>query len=132
MSTERPIDIRYIDEPNPLDVMHGSVRREPRRMVWLRARGTYANLSGSFVMRDSRATSGHLGGEKEFQTLHRCVVAYASDFMLLGTSLLPHGGHWGNPKVKMTVSLVRHSRLCGPATLLRSPSRCVSVCACAT
>lgn len=48
---------------------------------------------------------GNLGGEKEYQTLHRCVVAYASDFMLLGTALLPHGGHWYNPRVKMTVSL---------------------------
>jgi len=36
MSTERPIDLRYIDEPNPLD---GPVPRLPRCMVWMRAKG---------------------------------------------------------------------------------------------
>jgi len=36
MNTERPIDLRYIDEPNPLD---GPVTRPPRRMVWMRAKG---------------------------------------------------------------------------------------------
>jgi acyl-CoA thioesterase-2 len=61
---ERPIDVRYVGEPDWTD------RRslEPRRMVWIRAAGTLPDEP----------------------LLHDVVVAYASDMMLLDTALRPH------------------------------------------
>lgn len=50
-------------------------RREPVQHVWFRARGALP----------------------DDPLLHRCLLAYASDFMLLGTSLLPHGAVIGQP-----------------------------------
>ncbi len=61
---ERPIDIRYVGEPDWMD------RRalEPQRMVWVRA-----------------------GGElPDDPMLHDVIVAYASDMMLLDTAIRPH------------------------------------------
>jgi acyl-CoA thioesterase-2 len=61
---ERPIDVRYVGEPDWTD------RRslEPRRMVWIRAAG---------ILPDD-------------PLLHRVVVAWASDMLLLDTALRPH------------------------------------------
>ena len=36
--------------------------------------------------------------------LHRCLLAYASDFALIGTALLPHGESWYRPTM-MVASL---------------------------
>lgn len=47
-------------------------KREPAQAIWFRA-------------------SGPLPDD---QMLHRCVLAYASDFNLLSTALLPHGHSW--------------------------------------
>lgn len=47
-------------------------RREPQQAIWFRAAG--------------RLPADPL--------LHRCVLAYASDFNLLSTALLPHGRSW--------------------------------------
>jgi acyl-CoA thioesterase-2 len=52
-------------------------RRSPSQNVWFRARGTLP----------------------DDPLLHRCVLAYASDFMLLGTSLLPHALVIGQPNL---------------------------------
>src|SRR5262249_2325433 len=62
---ERPIELR------PVDVSR-YVSREPRRpeqYIWMRATGA---LPDDFP-------------------LHQCVLAYASDFSLLDTALIPHG-----------------------------------------
>jgi acyl-CoA thioesterase-2 len=60
---DRPIDLRYVQGPH-----WEPGAREPDQDVWLRADGTLA----------------------DDPLLHAAVVAYASDFMLLGTSTLPH------------------------------------------
>ena len=39
--------------------------------------------------------------------LHRCVIAYASDFNLLSTALLPHGKSWFSPN--MVVASIDHT-----------------------
>jgi acyl-CoA thioesterase-2 len=72
---ERPIELRHVDpqhlfEPN---------KKEARRMVWLRAKGT---LPVS-------------------QTVHTSVLAYASDHAFITTSLLPHGMTWLTPKMQV-------------------------------
>jgi acyl-CoA thioesterase II len=62
---ERPIDFRPVD---PLDVFEPE-RRAPQKNVWFRA-------------------TEPLGDEN---LSHQAVLAYISDFHLLGTALLPHG-----------------------------------------
>lgn len=62
---DHPIEVRVVEPsryPDPAP-------REPSRRAWMRAAGP---LSDDPVM-------------------HRCLLAYASDFQLLGTSLQPHG-----------------------------------------
>ena len=60
---ERPIDLRYVQGPH-----WDPGTREPDLDVWVRADGALP----------------------DDPLLHSAVVAYASDFMLLGTSTLPH------------------------------------------
>lgn len=60
---ERPIDLRFVQGPH----WHPGTR-EPDQDVWVRADGTLP----------------------DDPLLHAAVVAYASDFMLLGTATLPH------------------------------------------
>jgi len=67
----QPVDMRYVDGP-PWD-------RKPsasgRQLVWIRADGTLP----------------------DDPLLHVCVVTYASDYTLLGSTLVPHGvSHWRN------------------------------------
>src|SRR5579872_6653926 len=71
---ERPIELR------PVDVKHYLSRKplEPVQQVWVRA-------------------TGALPPDPE---IHRCVLAYASDFTLLDTSLFPHGRIIFDPEVQ--------------------------------
>src|SRR5690606_36799229 len=65
MTRDRPVEVRpinVIEKINPTP-------REPLKYVWFRAAGE--------VPDDPR--------------LHQAVLAYASDFELLGTTMLPHG-----------------------------------------
>ena len=62
---ERPIEMRQVDFRDAFDPKAG----EPSHMVWLRSAGT---------MPDDPA-------------LHHCVLAYATDYTLLDTALIPHG-----------------------------------------
>jgi acyl-CoA thioesterase-2 len=62
---DRPIDFRPVD---PVDPFAPQVR-EPLKHVWFRADGTMPDEP----------------------ILHQAVLAYASDYGLLGTALLPHG-----------------------------------------
>jgi len=61
---ERPIEIRPIDPVNPF----APRKKAPARYAWFRANGT---------LPDDR-------------TVHQCMLAYASDFGLVSTSMLPH------------------------------------------
>jgi acyl-CoA thioesterase II len=61
----QPIDIRYVNGP-PWD---RPISPAGRQLVWIRAGGTLP----------------------DDPVLHTCVVAYASDYTLLGSSLVPHG-----------------------------------------
>jgi acyl-CoA thioesterase II len=62
---DRPLDFRPVDPVNPF----APDRREPLKHLWFRAEG---------AMPDE-------------PILHQAVLAYASDYGLLGTALLPHG-----------------------------------------
>jgi acyl-CoA thioesterase-2 len=72
---ERPIEIRVVTPYDPLE----PVAREPERRVWCRA---------SDRLPDDPA-------------LHRYLLAYASDFHLLTTSLQPHGISWLTPGLQI-------------------------------
>jgi acyl-CoA thioesterase-2 len=68
IDSERPIDVRYVTEVDPID----PEKLPPRLVVWLRA--------------DGRLPDAPL--------LHQCVAAYASDLTLLDTAALPHAVSW--------------------------------------
>lgn len=68
MLRPRPIDLRTSDALHWMN----SEKREPRSHTWFRA---------AAKLPDDRK-------------LHRAVIAYASDYTLLGTSALPHGLSW--------------------------------------
>ncbi|MFO7982045.1 MAG: acyl-CoA thioesterase II [Desulfuromonadales bacterium] len=65
LTMRRPIEFRPVD---PTDLLHPE-SRPPHRRTWLRTGGKLPDDPG----------------------LHQAVIAYASDFALLGTALLPHG-----------------------------------------
>ena len=67
----RPIDMRTVDRLHWMN----SEPREPRAHRWFR-------------------TVAPLPSIEENPALHRAVIAYASDYTLLGTSALPHGLSW--------------------------------------
>jgi acyl-CoA thioesterase-2 len=71
----QPIDIRYVDGPPWL----GTLSPAGRQLVWIRAAGTLP----------------------DDPVLHTCVVAYASDYTLLGSSLLPHGRSYFRDDIMM-------------------------------
>ncbi len=62
---ERPIDFRPVEQFNPL---HPG-KRHPLKQVWMKSKGEMPDDFGA----------------------HLCVLAYASDYNLLGTAILPHG-----------------------------------------
>ena len=72
---DRPIEIRTIGPQNPFNPK----KREALKHSWVR-------------------TSGNL---PEDQNIHKCLLAYASDFGLLSSSLMPHGLSWINPNLHM-------------------------------
>ncbi|MAL97424.1 acyl-CoA thioesterase II [Hydrocarboniclastica marina] len=72
---ERAIEIRPV---NPGDPLKPSVER-PHKQHWMRA----------------------LGELPDDPTLHRCLLAYASDFGLLGTSINPHGVTFMDPRLQV-------------------------------
>jgi acyl-CoA thioesterase II len=72
---ERPIEIRPVAPLPPFD----PPAREPRRHVWFRANGE---------LPDQRS-------------IHQYLLAYASDFHLLSTSLQPHAVSWLTPNIQV-------------------------------
>ena len=75
MMRERAIDIRPV---NPNDPLRPEIR-SPHRQSWFRARG----------------------GLPQDPILHRAILAYASDFGLLATSLQPHGLGFASPRMQI-------------------------------
>ncbi len=73
---ERPFDLRRTDEPE--DPVSPSAA-PPRRMVWFRS---------AAPLTDDLA-------------LHRCLLAYVSDFAFVTTALLPHGVGWLTPGMQV-------------------------------
>jgi acyl-CoA thioesterase-2 len=65
LTQDRPIDFRHVD---PIDPFHPE-KRDPVRYLWLRA----------------------IERLPDEPLIHQAVLAYASDYGLLGTALLPHG-----------------------------------------
>ena len=70
---ERPIEIRPVDLSRYLTPGN----HDPSQQVWIRATGELSNE----------------------QSLHQCVLAYASDFTLLDTALIAHGRFVFDPKL---------------------------------
>jgi acyl-CoA thioesterase-2 len=68
MTRELAIEFKPVKPWNPLN----PEKREPVQHIWLRAAGRLP----------------------DDPLLHTCVLAYASDFNLLSTALLPHGKSW--------------------------------------
>jgi acyl-CoA thioesterase-2 len=71
MMRPRPIEMRGVDG----DPYFGGVAREPKSMVWFRAREP--------IDQDPR--------------MHQVIMAYASDMNLLSTAMRPHRVHWDTP-----------------------------------
>jgi acyl-CoA thioesterase-2 len=78
LTQDRPLDIRPLDSSDPYD----PVRKGPRRRYWIRAIGEVG---------DDRLS-------------HHALLAYASDYGLLGSALRPHGLTVQSPEV-MVASL---------------------------
>lgn len=72
---ERPVEMRSAESLDPFHTTVGP----PRRSVWLRVPDA-------------------LPAER---ALHQYLLAYASDFHLLGTALLPHGVSWATPGMQV-------------------------------
>ncbi len=75
----RPIEMRSV---NPIDYFNPSIR-DPEQKVWIKATGSIADLA-----------------ETDNQPLHHAVLAYASDFNLMSTSLMPHAVNIMSPKLQ--------------------------------
>jgi len=74
---EKPIDTRVVQRRNPLK----PEKMEPVRHVWFRANGPVPDDDGG--------------------PLHRMLLAYASDFHFMVTSLHPHGVSWLTPGMQV-------------------------------
>ena len=73
----RPIQMRSV---NPVDYKNPEPRAA-EQLVWVKASGSMQEM-----------------GVVEDPGLHRAILAYASDFNLMGTSMLPHAISFMNPK----------------------------------
>ena len=75
LTQDRPIDFRAVEVVDPFT----PEPREPRRHLWFRADGAVS----------------------DDPLVHQAVLAYASDYGLLGTSLFPHGLSYRQPEVQV-------------------------------
>jgi acyl-CoA thioesterase-2 len=75
LTQDRPIDFRIVEDVDPFD----PVEQPPVRHIWLRAVGAMPDETLS----------------------HQAVLAYASDYGLLGTALQPHGRTYRRPNVQV-------------------------------
>jgi acyl-CoA thioesterase II len=84
----RPIEVRSFVNPVPV---------EGKSHTWLRLGAKLADLP----LAQALAVDG------DNLALHRAILAYASDMMLLGTCVLPHGVNWMTPG--MTTASLDHT-----------------------
>jgi acyl-CoA thioesterase-2 len=70
----RPVDLRPVDPQNPFV----PDKRAPRKLVWFRVDGRLPDAPA----------------------VHQAMLAFASDFGLMGTAMLPHGISWFTPQVQ--------------------------------
>jgi acyl-CoA thioesterase-2 len=75
MLCDKPIEMRQVDPINPFK----PEKRPPVRYVWLRA----------------------ISAMPDDMAIHQYLLAYASDFSLVGTSLYPHGHTFWEPGIQM-------------------------------
>lgn len=75
LTQDRPLDFRPVDGFHPFEVRN----REPRRCVWVKA----------------------VGEMDDDPVHHQAVLAYASDYGLLGAALQPHGLVYRDPGVML-------------------------------
>ena len=75
-TSDRPLEIRTV---NPIDPFN-PVKKEGKSHSWVRVQGQLQTLP----------------------EVHSCILAYASDFSLLATSMLPHGLSFADPKLQIT------------------------------
>lgn len=75
ITQDRPIDFRLVEDIDPFNPK----KQSPVRHIWLRAVG---------AMPDERLA-------------HQAVLAYASDYGLLGTALQPHGRTYRKPDIQV-------------------------------
>jgi acyl-CoA thioesterase-2 len=73
LKRDTPFEFRPVE---PIDYAHPS-QDEPRQHVWFRA----------------------VGALPDDEDLHRCLLAYVSDYHLIGTALRPHGLSLGTPNL---------------------------------
>jgi acyl-CoA thioesterase II len=90
LEIERPFEFRPVQTYNPL----APVPAEPVRQIWMRA----------------------VGKLPDDDTLHRCMLAYMSDYWLLDTSTMPHGSSFlrGNlimASIDHAIWFHRHARV---------------------
>ncbi|MCH8500519.1 MAG: acyl-CoA thioesterase II [Aliidiomarina sp.] len=76
--SEKPIMMRFVTEYNPFK----PEPCEPVRYVWLKSNGTLP----------------------DDQRVHQYLLAYASDFNFLPTSMQPHGKTFADPKIQMATN----------------------------
>ena len=72
---EKPIEIRPVNPQNPLK----PDKRPPERLVWYRAAARLPDAPA----------------------VHQYLLAYASDFNLVGTAMQPHGVSWLTPRMQV-------------------------------
>lgn len=78
LTQDRPLDFRIVDGTDPFD----TTVREPKRSYWVRA----------------------IGAVDDNPVHHQALLAYASDYGLLGAALRPHGVSFRDPRM-MVASL---------------------------
>jgi acyl-CoA thioesterase-2 len=72
----RPIELKHVEHDD--DLFHPT-KQAPYRRVWIRARGALPSS----------------------QAVHASVLAYASDYAFVTTSLMPHGATWLTPQLQV-------------------------------
>jgi acyl-CoA thioesterase II len=81
LEQKRPFEFRPVNPPNILKPQ----KSEPLRNIWFRA----------------------IGKLPDDDALHRCLLAYVSDFNLLDTAMMPHG--YPMPPAKFIVASIDHA-----------------------
>lgn len=74
LEKERPIELRPIDPVNPFALQ----KQAPQRAHWMKAQTALP----------------------DDPFLHQCILAFASDFALMGTAMLPHAAHFMQPEMQ--------------------------------